>query len=114
MDLSAADPWRAESQDPDYLSGACRPSGQPLASPATRNRVHAEPERGHADVYADDVAGALGDQGSGDFADAEQDHQDLSRSRVGLWQVRSRRDRNRSSPHQDGRNAAQSESDAPR
>ncbi len=78
LDLPAPDPGGVESQDADDLSRACRLGDQPVAGPAARNRVHAEPERRHADVYADDVAGALGDQGSGNPSDPEQDHQDVS------------------------------------
>ncbi len=109
LDLSAADPGRVEGQDADDLSRACRIGGQPLAGPATRNRVHAEPERRHADVHADDVAGPVGDQGGGDSANAEQGHQDVSGSRVGLRQGRTRRDRDRSCADRDVRDDRQSQ-----
>ena len=101
LGLSAPDPWSAEGQDADNLSRACCLGGHPLAGPATRNRVHAEPGRRHADVYADDVAGTFGDQGGRDFANAEQAHQDGSRSRLGLRQGRARGDCDRSRADRD-------------
>ncbi|KIU01123.1 hypothetical protein QU39_00320, partial [Staphylococcus aureus] len=95
LDLSPDDPRRTKGQDADHLSGACRLGDQPLAGPATRNGVYAEPQRGHADVHADDVAGPVGDQGGGNPADAEQGHQDLSGSRVGLREGGTRRNGDR-------------------
>ena len=58
-----ADPGRAEGQGADHLAGARRPGGQRLAGAPARHRVHAEPQRRHADVHADHPARHLGDQG---------------------------------------------------
>jgi Cu(I)/Ag(I) efflux system membrane protein CusA/SilA len=67
-----------EGQDPDDRAGACGAGGQHLARQTTRHRVHAKPERRHADVHADHLARHFRDQGCGTSPDPEQDHQDVS------------------------------------
>jgi Cu(I)/Ag(I) efflux system membrane protein CusA/SilA len=57
-----------------------------LAGSSARLRVHAQPQRGHAHVYADDAAGHLRHQGRRTAADAGQDHSVVSGGGFGLWQ----------------------------
>ncbi len=48
--------------------------------------VHAEPQRRHAALHADDAAGPFHHQGGGAAADAEQDHQVVPRGRKRVGQ----------------------------
>ena len=78
-----------------------------LAGDAARHRVHADPQRGHAVLHADDAAGHFGDQGGRAAADAGQDHQVLPGGRVGLGQGRPRLDRDRPGADRDVRDRDQ-------
>ncbi len=60
--------------------------GERLAGTSARDRVHAQSQRGHAHVYADDAAGHLRYQGRRTAADAGQDHSVVSGGGFGLWQ----------------------------
>ena len=53
--------------------------GQPAGQ-----RIHADAERRHAVLHADHLARHFGDQGGRVAANAEQDHQELPRSRLGV------------------------------
>ena len=70
--------------------------GQHVARNAARQRVHAQSQRGHLVLHADHAARPLRDQGGGAPPDAGQDHQVLSRGRLGVGQGRTRSDRDRS------------------
>ena len=87
---------RQDAGDPAVARGA---GGHDLAGAAARHRVHAEPQRGHPALHADDAAGHLGDQGGRADADAGPDHPLVSRSGFRLWQGRPRGDRDRSRRH---------------
>ena len=80
-----------------------------VSGDAARQRVHADAERRHAAVHAGLAAGDVGHQGGGTAADAGQDHQELSRSGVGLRQGRARQHRDRSGAARDVRDRHQPE-----
>ena len=80
---------------------------QRLAGAPARHRVHAEPERGHAAVHADDVAGHFRHQGRRTDADAGPDHPVVSGSGLGLRQGGPRRDGDRSGADRDVRDRHQ-------
>ena len=82
-----------------------------LAGAATRQRVHAEPERRHAALYADDLARHFRDQGSRTAADPGQDHSLVPGGGVGLRQGRPRSDRDRSGSVRDVRDDHQPEAE---
>ena len=72
LDLSAGHQARAEGQDIDHRHRSWRCSRRRLAGDAHRLRVHAEPERRHAFLHADDAAGDFDHQGGRAAADPEQ------------------------------------------
>ena len=76
-------------------------------------RVHADAQRGHAAVHAGVAARHVDHQGGGGAADAGQDHQELSRSELGLRQGRARQLRHRSGPDRDVRDGDQPEAAGP-
>jgi Cu(I)/Ag(I) efflux system membrane protein CusA/SilA len=59
-----------------------------MAGNSARHRVHAQPQRGHAVLHANDVAGIVGDQVGGAAADAGPHYLLVSRGGVCLWQGR--------------------------
>ena len=59
-----------------------------MAGYAARQRVYAKSQRGHAVLHADHASGVIRNQGGGAGADAGQDHQVVSRGRLGLGQGR--------------------------
>ena len=71
-------------------------AGSAMAGDEARLGVHADPQRGHAVLHADDLSRPLRHQGGGARADAEQDHQELPRGRVGVGQGGPRLHRDRS------------------
>ena len=88
---------------------ASRPRRQRLAGDEARLRVHAEPQRGHDHVHADDAARALDHQVGRAAADPEPHHQDLPRGRERVRQGGPRRDRDRSRTDRDVRDRDQPE-----
>ena len=74
-----------------------------LAGAPARHRVHAEPQRRHAALHADDAAGHLRHQGGRADADAGPHHPVVPGGRLGLRQGRPRRDRDRSGAVRDVR-----------
>jgi Cu(I)/Ag(I) efflux system membrane protein CusA/SilA len=101
LDLSSCYQGRAARQDSCHPARDSRARDHHLAGKAARHRIHAEPERGHAALYADDPAGHIGHQGGRTDADAGSDHQVVPGSGIGLWQGRARLDGNRSGAHRD-------------
>ena len=86
LDLPAGHQGRDARQGAGDRAGNRRAGGQRLAGAAARHRVHAEPERRHAALHADHVAGDLRHQGGRADADAGPHHPVVSGSRLGLRQ----------------------------
>ena len=107
LDLPAGDQGRDARQDAGDRACARRARGDHLAGAPARHRVHAEPERRHAALHADDAARHLRHQGRRTDADAGQDHPVVSGSGLGLRQGRPRRDRDRSGAVRDVRDRRQ-------
>ena len=111
LDLSARDRRRDARQgagDP-RLIGHSR--GHDLAGAAIGHRVHAEPERRHAALYADHLAGHFRDQGGRIVADAGQDHPVIPGSGFRLRQGGPRLHRHRSGAIGDVRDHHQPEAE---
>ena len=111
LDLSAGHQGgdaRQNPRDPDCGRHSCRDG---VAGPATRHRVHAQSERGHAALHADHAARTFRHQGRRIAADAGPDHPELSRSGIGLRQGRPRGDRDRSGADRDVRDHHQPETE---
>ena len=86
--------------------------GDGLAGAPARHRVHAEPERGHAAVHADDAAGHFRHQGRRTAADPGPDHPVVSGGGLGLRQGGPRRDGDRSGAVGDVRDDRQSQAES--
>ena len=84
--LPARHPNRAQGQDADDRACGCHPGGIGLAGDAGRQRVHAEPQRGHAALHADDAAGLVGHEISRAAANPGPHHQIVPRGRFRLRQ----------------------------
>ncbi len=78
-----------------------------LAGASARHRIHAEPERRHAALHADDVARHLRHQGRRTDADPGQDHPVVSGGGLGLRQGWPGCDRDRSGALRDVRDHRQ-------
>ena len=76
---------------------------------AIGQRVHAHAQRGFAALHAGIASGHVDHEGGGGPANAGQDHQELSGSRLGVRQGRARQHRHRSGAHRDVRDGDQSE-----
>ena len=85
--------------------------GDGVAGPAARHRIHAQPERRHAALHADDAARNFRHQGRRIAADAGQDHPELSGSGLGLRQGRPRLHGHRSGAVRDVRDHYQSQAE---
>ncbi len=112
LDLSAGHQGgdaRQNTGDPDR---ARRAGGNGMAGPATRHRVHAQFERGHAALHADHAARAFRYQGSRIAADAGPHHPELSRSDLGVRQGRPCGNRDRSGANRDVRDHHQSQAES--
>ena len=107
--LSAGHPAGAAGQDRDDHHCACGSCRIGVAGDATRHRVHAQSERGHAALHADHPAGAVGDQSGGAAADAGPHHPLVPGGGVGLRQGRPGTDRHRPGAHRDVRDRHQPE-----
>ncbi len=104
-------------QGRDARQGAGDPAGgggprrDDLAGAAARHRVHAEPQRRHAALHADDAARHIRHQGRRIAADPGPHHPELSGSGVGLRQGRPRPDRDRSRAVRNVRDRDQSQAE---
>ena len=87
--------------------------GQRLPGPPARQRVHAEPQRGHAALHADDAPRHLDHQGRRSAADTGPHHQELPRGCLGLRQGRPGGDGDRPGPNRDVRDGGQPEAEGP-
>ena len=109
-DLSSGDPACPQVQGIDHPARhSCVLGVKSLAGVEARQRVHADAERGHAVLHAGHAAGHLRHQGCRAAADARQDHQVVSRGRVGVGQGGTRRDGHRPGADRDGRDGHQPE-----
>jgi copper/silver efflux system protein len=109
LGLPAADPGRSQGEDVDDPFGARSAGGQRVASWATRDGVHADAERRHIAVHADDAAGDFGDVGDPVAANAGPHHQELPRGGVRLWQSGARRHLDRPRAERNVRDRRQSQ-----
>ena len=90
LGLSADHHRRHALEEGDHRRGRGGPRHLVLSGIAARLRVHADAERRIAALYAYFATGNVDHQGSGTPANSRQDHQELSRSGLGLRQGRAR------------------------
>jgi len=89
--LSPGDPAGAARASADDCRGSRCLGRHGVAGDAAGGRVHAQPRRGHLVLYAGDLARPVDHQVGRAAADPEQDHQVVSRGRLGVRQGRPRR-----------------------
>ena len=77
---------RHELEEDDHRRRRRRAGGQRHPGQPAGQRIHADAQRRHAVLHADDAARPLGDQGRRAAADPEQDHQEFPGSRLGVRQ----------------------------
>ena len=107
LGLSTDHRRRHALEEADHPARRPRPDPVDLSGLPAGLRVHADAQRGHLALHAGFAAGDVDHQGGRIDADPEQDHQELPRGFLGLWQGRARQHRDRPGTDRDVRDGDQ-------